>query len=91
MMWPFGTKTLDDKFSEEDLTRAGFKDIRIGFGSYNIWAKNNHRILYDPIHDRVHSAYDVHQPSKKMSIEQINEILQAVEHLRHGQNNQGSE
>lgn len=91
MVWFFSHKTIDDVFTEEDLKKAGFVSAGVGFGHLDIYAKDNHRVLYDPVHDRVHSAYNIHRPSKKLSIDQVNEILQAVEHLRHEQHNLGSD
>jgi len=88
MELPFFKKPLSEA-TLVDLIKAGFTDLHIGSGEGEIWAKDNYRIIYEPLHDKVVRGYAISDTKvKPMSISEVNEILHYIDSH---QRNTGSE
>lgn len=83
IIWPHKLleKSIDDSFTEADLEKLGFNNTKVGVGDLDIWMLGKHRILYNPITNKVQGAYHMDRLTTKYSIDQVNEILSAIQHL----------
>ena len=77
----------------EDLIKAGFVDLKISPGEGDIWGKDNYRMIYDPIHDKVVRGYEIKGDTKvkPLSISEVSEILHYIDSHHEKQTNEGSE
>jgi len=58
----FENKTETQKANLKKLIESGYDDTGIRFGTenpYRVFKQNNHRVIYDPNHDKIIAEYEI--------------------------------